>query len=231
MPLSKREIAEQLAHERRLLATRRASLNTAQEQAAAYGLNVPLDLVNVQRQLAEQIAGHEREIARLESLAPTAPDDPPPTDASGGDTQPFWAGMGLSAGDDMIIAEIGANAQNVAVGKQISQHNAAPGGDDRAQIEALLAALDTSLRGLEGSGPLLSVVALQINLLRGELTKGAGETPSASTIIQVGDWLLHTLPASAQALASLFNAPSTRRALQRAGAQAIEWARSHFSSI
>jgi hypothetical protein len=231
MPLSKREIAEQLAHERRLLATRRASLNTAQEQAAAYGLNVPLDLVNVQRQLAEQIAAHEREIVRLESLAPAAPDDPPATDAPIGDKQPFWAGMGLSAGDDMIIAEVGASAQNVAVGKQISQHNAVPAGEDRAQIEALLAALDASLRGLEGAGPLLSVVSLQINLLRGELTKGAGEVPSASTIIQVGDWLLNALPASAPALARLFNAPATRRALQRAGAQAMEWARGHFASI
>jgi hypothetical protein len=231
MPLSKREITDQLAHERRLLATRRASLNTAEEQAALYGLNIPLDLVNVQRQLAEQIAAHEREIARLESLAPDAPDDPPPMDAPGGNKQPFWAGIGLSAGDDMIIAEVGASAQNVAVGKQISQHNAVPADDDRVQIEALLAALDVSLRGLDGAGALLSVVSLQINLLRGEITKGAGEVPSASTIIQVGDWLLQALPASAPALATFFNAPAARRALQRAGIQAKEWARAHFSSI
>lgn len=231
MPLSRREIAEQLAHERRMIAERRATLNAAQEQAAAYGLNAPLDLVNVQRRLAEQLAAHEQEIARLEALAPAAPDEPPVSAVPAGDERPFWQGLGLSAGDDIIIAEVGASAQNVAVGKQISQAlagSAAPG-DERAQIEVALAVLEAALRGLGGAGPLLSVLPLQIGLLRGELTKAAPETPSASTISQVGDWLLGALPACAPALAQLFSAPAVRRALQRSGPQAVAWASSRFN--
>lgn len=227
--MNKREIADQLAHERRLRAARRATLNAAQEQAASYGLNVPLDLVNVQRQLAEQLAAHEREIARLEALAPGAPDEPPAPGPSPADDGPFWAGLGLSAGNDMIIADVGA-AQNVAVGKHISQHNAAPPADDRMEAEAALAALEAGLRGLNGAGPLLGVLPLQVGLLRGELTKAAAEAPSASTIVQVSDWLLEALPASAPALAQLFAAPAVRRAVERAGPQAAAWLRGRFPS-
>jgi hypothetical protein len=225
MTLNKRGLAEQLAHERRMLAARRATLRAAQEQAANYGLNVPLDLVNVQRQLAEQIAAHEHEIARLEGLAPGAPDAP--ADAPSGEDQPFWAGLGLGAGGDMIIADVGAGSQNVAVGKGISQHNAAPA-DDRAEIELALAALEATLRELAGAGPLLAVVPLQIGLLRGELTKASHQAPSASTITQVGGWLLEALPTSAPALAKLCATPAVSRALQRAGAQAVEWARARL---
>ena len=227
MTMSKREVADQLSHERRMLAAHRATLNAAQEQAASYGLNPPLDLVNAQRQLAEQIDAHQREIARLEALAPTAPDAPPAPEAPADNDQPFWAGLGLSAGNDMIIADVGA-AQNVAVGKHISQNNAAPPADDRGAVEAALAALEATLRSLDGAGPLLGVLPLQVGLLRGELTKAAPDTPSASTITQVGDWLASALPASAPALARLFGDAAVRRALERAGPQAVSWARGRF---
>jgi hypothetical protein len=226
MSMSKREVAEQLAHERRMLAARRATLNAAQEQAASYGLNVPLDLVNVQRQLAEQIAAHRQEIARLEALEPTAPDAPIP--ATEHNDQPLWEGLGLGAGGDMIIADVGAGAQNVAVGKNISQHNAGAPADERAEVESALAALEAALRGLDGAAPLLSVLPLQIGLLRGELTKTPPDTPSASTLTQVGDWLIAALPASTPALARLFAAPAARRALERAGPQAVAWAGSRI---
>jgi hypothetical protein len=67
-------------------------------------------------------------------------------------------------------------------------------------------------------------------LLAGELTKtGDGEQPSASTITQIGNWLLDNLPPIAEALTGLFATPAVGRVIGRAGDAAVTWARQRFA--
>jgi hypothetical protein len=69
----------------------------------------------------------------------------------------------------------------------------------------------------------------QLKLLRGELTKTEkDEKPSASTITQVGDWLLESVPQIAEPLTSLFATPAVGKVMGKAGETAIDWVRQRF---
>jgi hypothetical protein len=69
----------------------------------------------------------------------------------------------------------------------------------------------------------------QLKLLQGELAKtGEGETPSASTITQVGDWLLDNVPQIAEILTGLFATPAVGRVVGKAGKVAVEWVKKRF---
>ena len=57
---------------------------------------------------------------------------------------------------------------------------------------------------------------------------GENETPSASTITQIGDWLLDNLPELAETLAGLFATPAVGRVVGRAGESAVSWLRKRF---
>jgi len=54
------------------------------------------------------------------------------------------------------------------------------------------------------------------------------ETPSASTITQVGDWLLDNIPSIAESLTSLFATPAVGKIVGKAGEAAIKWVRQRF---
>ena len=69
----------------------------------------------------------------------------------------------------------------------------------------------------------------QLKLLQGELTKtDKDETPSASTITQVGDWLLDTIPSIAESLISLFATPVVGKIVGKAGEVAVKWVKQRF---
>jgi len=69
----------------------------------------------------------------------------------------------------------------------------------------------------------------QLKLLQGELTKiDKDETPSASTITQVGDWLLDNIPSIAETLTGFFATPAVGKVVGKAGEAAIKWVKQRF---
>ena len=155
----------------------------------------------------------------------------------GGDKQPWWDRLGGAQADietgetggDVIIATIGAGSRNVAVGKNITQQIyevlGAPTPDDKTIIQQQFEQLREQLAALHK----LQEAQLQIQLLEGELTKtGEDETPSASTITTIGDWLLDNIPDIAEALASLFATPAVGRVVGKAGEAAVAWVKKRF---
>ena len=138
-------------------------------------------------------------------------------------------------GGDTIVAQIGAGAQGIAVGKHIQQQiGAGAAADldaDRHAIEALLARLERDLSNAAGriDGAASTMAAFQLRLLAGELSKiGARATPSASTISQVGDWLADNVPPLHDALAALFTAPAVLRVLRQADTPLDAWLQRRF---
>ncbi len=149
--------------------------------------------------------------------------------------QPWWHDIPMQAGGDIITAQIGAGASDVAVGKNITQAVygtlGPPQPDDKQVIEQKLDALNAAVQKLAGQpDPNKAAMAeFQIKLLRGELTKtGKDEQPSAVTITQIGDWLLDQVPGIADLLVSIFASPPVGRVVGKAGELAIKWLRTRF---
>ncbi len=151
--------------------------------------------------------------------------------------QPWWEFLPPQAGGDVIIAQIGAGASGVAVGKGITQTIMTALGpiqpDDKIIIEQQFAQVIAALQQSKtSSNPQTAAMAeFQLQLLKGELTKiGDDEVPSASTMTQVGDWLLNNVPEMAELLASLFATPAVGKVVGKAGSIAVEWVRRRFSA-
>jgi hypothetical protein len=152
---------------------------------------------------------------------------------------PWWEQVSMKPGDtetraggDVIIATIGAGARNVAVGKNITQQITEvlgePTPDDKKIITQQFDQLKQALATLQQ----LQAAQLQVQLLEGELTKtGEDETPSASTITMIGNWLLDNIPEVAEALAGLFATPAVGRVIGKAGESAMEWVKARFGSV
>lgn len=152
--------------------------------------------------------------------------------------RPWWDQIqagGIQAEGDVIIATIGAGASNVAVGKGITQQVyqlvGAPTPDDRQVIMQKLAGVEAALAAPQKplDAATKQVAELQLQLLRGELTKtGEKETPSASAITLAGSWLLDNLPDIAESLAALFATPAVGRVVGKAGEAAVAWVKQRF---
>jgi hypothetical protein len=136
---------------------------------------------------------------------------------------------------DVIMAEVGAGAKNVAVGKNVAQANVdvsgRPASDDAQVIEhhfkRLAEALDQARGQVDASA--MAVADFQMKLLRGELGKTKeNDVPSATAILQVGDWLLTNLPQIKPALTALFTAPAVSRVMAKAGSDAVSWTKAKF---
>jgi hypothetical protein len=151
--------------------------------------------------------------------------------------QPWWHDIPMQAGGDIITAQIGAGASDVAVGKNITQAVYStlgpPEPDDKQVIEQKLNELSAAVQKLAGpNDPNKATMAeFQVKLLRGELTKtGKDEKPSAVTITQIGDWLLDQVPGIADLLVSMFATPPVGRVVGKAGERAIKWLRMRFGN-
>ncbi len=142
--------------------------------------------------------------------------------------------QGHKAGGDVIVATVGAGAQNVAIGKNIQQtinQLGAPTPDDRQaiekQFERLTALLNQSTIDPRKAGR----VEGDLETLKAELTKtDANETPNANTIRRVGDWLLDNVPELAQAVTELFGLPAVAKVLGKAGDAAVAWWKGRFGN-
>ena len=149
------------------------------------------------------------------------------------DEKPWW--NSISASGDVIIATVGAGARNVAVGKQITQQVydliGPPTPDDKQVITQQLAQVGQALTAHQAAidAANMKVAELQLQLLRGELTKTAdGETPSAAAITLAGNWLLDNIPQIAEALTGLFATPAVARVVGKAGEAAVAWVKERF---
>ena len=150
--------------------------------------------------------------------------------------QPWWRELSLAGGEvytgDIIIAEVGAGARGVVVGKnqQVTQSIyeivGEPQPDDRELIEDALSALRTALQapGQKIDPAQAAMAEFQLELLGGELTKTEeGELPSANTIMRVGEWLLEHVPSIGAGLTRLFDTPAVARVLAKAGDGLVGW--------
>ncbi len=157
------------------------------------------------------------------------------TSMSQSDDKPWWADLPLSAGGDIIIGTAGAGARGVAIGKGITQQIGdalgPPTPSDNEVVQQGLAAVAAALAQARPAldGPTAMMAEFQLKLLGGELGKTEdGETPSANTITQVGDWLLANVAPLSSPLKTLFAQPAVGRVLVKAGASATTWARDRF---
>lgn len=144
--------------------------------------------------------------------------------------RPWWDELPAHVGGDVIVGQVGTGATGVAIGKNISQvlydMLGEPTPDDRQIIEEKLSEVGAALQEIGGqlNAMTTNMAEFQLKLLRGELTKTEeGEMPSASTISQVGDWLLDNIPDIAEVLTSLFATPAVGKVVGKAGEVAVKW--------
>jgi hypothetical protein len=150
-------------------------------------------------------------------------------------SQAWWDKIPAQAGGDVIIGEVGAGAHGVAIGKNITQTVydvlGAPTSGDKQIIDQSMAAVMTALEQMQGQldANTAKMAQFQLKLLHGELAKTEkDEKPSASTITQVGDWLLDSVPQIAEVLTSLFATPAVGKIVGKAGEVAVRWVKQRF---
>jgi len=149
--------------------------------------------------------------------------------------QAWWDNIPAQVGGDVIIGQVGAGARGVAVGKNITQTlydmlgEPLPG--DKQIIDQRMAVVMTALQQMQGQldANTAKMAEFQLKLLHGELAKTEkDDKPSASTITQVGDWLLDSVPQIAEVLTSLFATPAVGKVVGKAGEVAVGWVKQRF---
>jgi hypothetical protein len=227
--------ANDIADQQDLLATHRRTLAVLLRQRATFGAAYTPPAVEAGiAEARAAIADAKRALRGWGVAVDDLPDDAasfaPGAASSAGAAMPHAAG-------DVITANIGAGARGVAVGKDIQQtiagDTSAGPADDRRAIEALVAGLERELAANAArlDAAVAAVAPIQLRLLAGELSKtGPRETPSASTVTLVGDWLLDNVAPLHDALVALFAAPPVLRALGHADRPLGDWLARRFSS-
>jgi hypothetical protein len=221
MPETRQSVERRLSEKRRLLAI-------LEEQIASYTeLEAPISKLAQRDQLREEIARLQALLESGELIELEAEDEEIQQD--------WWDNIPAQIGGDVIIGQVGAGATGVAIGKNITQTVydvlGAPTPDDKQVIEQKLSEAATAVQELREQldAQTATMAEFQLKLLQGELTKTEeGETPSASTITQVGDWLLDNVPQIAEILTGLFATPAVGRVVGKAGEVAVEWVKKRF---
>ena len=225
---------DDIAAQQALLQVYRQTLDILLKQQAQFGeAYTPPAIIHNIRSTRDSIAQIKQSLRDWGAPAEDLPNDTQHLGAPA-DPEPR-GGPGVSPSGDTIVAQIGAGAQGIAVGKHIQQQiGAGAAADldaDRHTIEALLARLEHDLANAAGriDGAASTMAAFQLRLLAGELGKiGGRATPSASTISQVGDWLAENAPPLQDALMALFTAPAVLRVLRQADAPLDTWLQRRF---
>lgn len=157
--------------------------------------------------------------------------------------QNWWDKLPNTIGDfgardisgDVVIASVGDDAQNVLIGKAIAQTVLTALGEPTADDKQIIQEQFSEVRGtLKQAEPEIGKSAETmaqglLTQLETELVKtGEDETPNASTITQIGDLLLDSVPQVAEVLASLFATPAVGRVVGKAGEAALSWVKKRF---
>jgi hypothetical protein len=147
----------------------------------------------------------------------------------------WWEAIPSHVGGDAVIATVGAGASNVAVGKNVTQTIydtlGEPTPDDKDTIKRKFAEVSAALQNAQDQidANTAQMAQFQLKLLEGELEKTEeDQAPSASTITQVGDWLLDNVPAIAEVITGLFATPAVGRVVGKAGEVAVQWLKGRF---
>jgi len=149
-------------------------------------------------------------------------------------SQAWWDKIPVQAGGDVIISEV-SGGHGVAIGKNFTQTvndvlgQPLPG--DKQIIDRQMTAVMSALQQMQGQldAKTAKMAEFQLKLLHGELAKTEkDEKPSASTITQVGDWLLDSVPQIARVLTSLFATPAVGKVVGKAGEVAVGWVKKRF---
>jgi hypothetical protein len=216
-------------------------LQKRKEQKAVYGPSVDPQILLEIEDLEAEIEKLQTELAELAEAEVNEDVLAPKSEASQGSNRSFpqkawWDEIPDQVGGDVIIAQVGAGARGVAVGKNITQTLydvlGEPTANDKQVIEQKLAEVTAVIQNARGQieATMASMAEFQLKLLQGELTKiEEAEIPSARTIIQVGDWLLDNVPQLAPTLASLFGTPAVGKVMAKAGEEAVSWVKQRFS--
>jgi hypothetical protein len=151
------------------------------------------------------------------------------------ESEAWWDKLPAQAGGDVIMGQVGAGAHGVAIGKNITQSVydmlGAPAPGDKQIIDQSMASVMTALQQMQAQldANTAKMAEFQLKLLHGELAKTEkDEKPSASTITQVGDWLLDSVPQIAEVLTSLFATPAVGKVVGKAGEVAVAWVKQRF---
>jgi hypothetical protein len=216
----------------RKLAVSRKQLAILEEKIAMYTeLEAPVHLITQRDMEREEIAGLETLLESGELIELEAEE----IQVSKKEEQDWWDNIPPQIEGDVIIGHVGAGATGVAIGKNITQTIydmlGEPAPDDKQVIEQKLSEATTTVQELREQldAQTAAVAEFQLKLLQGELAKTEeDETPSASTITQVGDWLLDNVPQIAEILTSLFATPAVGRVVGKAGEVAVEWVKKRF---
>lgn len=134
---------------------------------------------------------------------------------------------------DIVIGVVGAGAKNTVVGqgnRQIILETDAPRSDDQQVLEQHFAQLFALLNSPTIDPRTAGRAESNLETLKAELTKSATETPSASTITRIGDWLLDNVPELAQAVTELFGLPAVAKVLGKTGGAAMQWWQERFGN-
>jgi hypothetical protein len=222
--------SEDIAAQQQLLDTHRKTLHVLLTQQAQFGsaYTPPAIIHGIQ---AARAAIHD--IKNTLRLWGAPAEDRPDELAQGVGFQAELAGSPAmpSAGGDLIIANIGAGAHGVAVGKSIQQTittiNPTPN-EEKGTLEAMLLQLEQAAATSSAAAANKQMVQFQLRLLAGELQKIAPTVPSANTIMQVVDGVLTTMPDLKALLQQLFALPATTRVLARADAPLEQWLRTRL---
>jgi hypothetical protein len=207
-----------------------------EEQVAGYTeLEAPVSKLAERDQLREEIVGLEALLESGELTVETLSGDEE-IQMSKKEEQDWWDNISIKNAGDVIIGHVGAGAIGVTMGKNnitqtVYDVLGEPTPDDKQVIEQKLSEAMTTVQGLQEQldAQTAGIAEFQLKLLQGELTKTEeGETPSASTITQVGDWLLDNVPQIAEILTSLFATPAVGRVVGKAGEVAVEWVKKRF---
>ena len=128
---------------------------------------------------------------------------------------------------DIVIATVGAGAKNAVIGqgnRQTIHESGAPRPDDQQALDQHFARLFALLNSPTIDPRTAGRAESNLETLKAELTKVTeGETPSATTISRLGDWLLDNVPELTQALTELFGLPTVAKVLGKAGDAAVQW--------
>jgi hypothetical protein len=229
---------EDIANQQALLAAHRQTLDLLLMQQAQLGVAyAPPAVTNGIRAARNAIAQLKRTLRDWGVNVQDLPNDVD-SPATADDAAPLAGPAAPSAAGDTISANIGAGALGNIVGKNQWVEQTIAGGSpdpeaERRAIDQLLARTESALSASSGQlGRSTSMMAaFQLRLLAGELAKsGERAVPSASTVTQVGDWLLDNVPPLSGALAALFTAPPVLRALRRADAPLDAWLQGRFGT-
>jgi hypothetical protein len=151
------------------------------------------------------------------------------------DQEAWWEAIPSYVGGDAVIATVGAGASNIAIGKNITQTIydtlGEPTPDDKDTIKRKFAEVSAALEKARDQIEVNTarMAEFQLGLLAGELEKTEEEqAPSASTITQVGDWLLDNVPEIAEVITGLFATPAVGRVVGKAGEVAVQWLKGRF---